>query len=604
MTASRAPILRIALAFACTACCAPTVVAAADCAWAPAATAFADEADAKTIARIEADVRAAMVSQREPTVSLQTRMRAQQVPAVSVAVVDRGEVAWAAAWGVRDVGGCAPVTTETRFQAASISKPVAAATALALAARGALDLDAPVAGTRDGWRLPRADGIDGFPTLRQLLSHTGGIDGHGFQGYAPEGTIPTVRQVLSGDAPANSGAVTMTTPAGTAFRYSGGGYTLAQAAMADAGARDFASLAQRHVFDPLGMIASGYLAPATQDRASGHSNGETIGDGYRVHPEQAAAGLWTTPTDLARFAISLQRARAGERGAFDPALARAMLTPAREGYGLGVFIEGDGAEMRFGHDGVNYGFEAKLVAGMDDGRAIVVMTNAQGGQRLAQSLIGTIAETLGWTALAPRRVSEVATTADDRAALVGHYQAPGWQVRLDDRGARLGLIASGEDVGELIAIGEDRYVLAAMGLTLAVRRDGGGAVQALEVIAGGPPLRLERGTDPMLRLGNAPLFLRGSMNDWGIGPRFDAQGPDFVADATLAAGVHSFKLASEDWSTMDLGAAGPAAIAPGAVLPLAFRGSNITLNIVDAGTYRFRLVRSGDGATLQVTKPR
>ena len=592
-------LARTAIALGLCAALIPTAVPAA-CPWTPASTAFADAEEQATIARIAANVRTAVISQREPAKPLAAHLRAMRAPGVSVAVVDRGEIVWAAAWGVRDLETCAPVTPETRFQAASISKPVAAATALTLAARGDIDLDKPVAGTRDGWRMPRADDVTGFPTLRQLLSHTGGVDGHGYQGYAPDGAIPTPPQVLRGEAPANSGTVTIAATPGSGYRYSGGGYTFAQVALTDATGTEFATLAQRHVLDPLGMIASGYAAPSPESRASGHTGGARIAGGYRAHPEQAAAGLWTTPTDLARFAIALQRAHAGERGAFDPALVRAMLTPVQNGYGLGVSLERTDDETRFGHDGVNYGFEARLVAGADNGRAIVVMVNAQGGQRLARSLIGTIAESLGWNALAPRRVDEVDMIAAQRAALVGHYEAQGWQVRLEDRGARLGVVASGEDVGELIAIDGDRLVVAEMNLTLAIRRDDRGAVQALEVIEGGDPLRLLRTTDPMQRLDSAPMHIRGLMNDWGLGPRLVAQGNDYIAELALPAGVHSFKLASEDWSTIDLGAPGPGAIAPGATLPLAFRGSNITLTIAEAGTYRFRVTKTADGAVLGV----
>ncbi len=574
--------------------------AQAACPWTPTSTAFADADETKTIARIAAGVRNAVIAEDEPAVPLAAHMRAMRVPGVSVAVVDRGEVVWAAAWGVRDLDTCAPVTPETRFQAASISKPVAAATALALAARGDIDLDTPIAGTRDGWRIPRGDDVVGFPTLRQLLSHTGGVDGHGYPGYAPDRAIPTPQQVLRGEAPANSGPVTIAATPGTDYRYSGGGYTLAQVALTDATGTDFATLVQRHVLDPLGMIASGYAAPGPESRASGHTGGARIDGGYRVHPEQAAAGLWTTPTDLARFAIALQRAHAGERGAFDPALVRTMLTPVQNGYGLGVSLERTDDETRFGHDGVNYGFEARLVAGVDNGRAIVVMVNAQGGQRLARALIGTIAESLGWNALAPRRVDEIDITAAQRAALVGHYEAPGWQVRLEDRGTRLGVVASGEDVGTLIAIDGDRLVVAEMNLTLAVRRDDQGAVQSLEVVEGGPPLRLVRTTDPMRRLDSAPMHVRGSMNDWALGPQLVAQDNDYIAELALPAGVHSFKLASEDWSVIDLGAPGPGAIVPGTTLPLAFRGSNITLTIAEAGTYRFRVTKTADGATLRV----
>jgi CubicO group peptidase (beta-lactamase class C family) len=308
---------------------------------------------------------------------LAARMRRHKVPGVGVALIRRGTLAWARGWGVRDAATCAPVTAATAFQAASISKTVAALTVVRLADRGALDLDADVARYLKRWRGP--PGL----TLRTLLGHTAGLNVHGFPGYPQGASLPTLPQILDGTPPANTEAVRPATPPG-AFSYSGGGYEVAELAVTDA-IGPYPALAEAEVLRPLGMTASGFTAPA--EAARGHVAGQVVAGGWHLYPEAAAAGLWTTPADLARLLGSLDREE-----------AREMIVRTSPGYGLGLEIAGEGATLRFGHRGSNLGYRALAMIFAETGDGVVVMTNGEEGGPLAAEIAAALAASQGWPA--------------------------------------------------------------------------------------------------------------------------------------------------------------------------------------------------------------
>ncbi|UWX04210.1 beta-lactamase family protein [Pseudoxanthomonas sp. NC8] len=220
-----------------------------------------------------------VVSSHTRLQSIDDRLRYYGVPGISVAVIHDGKLAWAQSWGVRDASTCAPVTTSTQFQAGSISKTIAAAAALRLVESGKLSLDADINSELKQWQLPLPQGA-GPVTLRALLSHTAGTTVHGFAGYGQQGPLPNTLQILDGAAPANSAAVRVDLPPGWQFRYSGGGYTVAELAMTDAAGIAYPALVQDEVFAPLDMQRSSVGAPLAgtgADMAQAHSNGHVMG---------------------------------------------------------------------------------------------------------------------------------------------------------------------------------------------------------------------------------------------------------------------------------------------------------------------------------------
>jgi len=344
---------------------------------------------------------AVLIKGRPGEMKLADRMRHYKVPGVSVAVIDGGRVEWARGYGLLEAGGAAPVTPETRFQAASISKPVAAMGALALVEQGKLDLDEDVNRKLVSWKVPENELTkEKKVTLRGLLSHGAGLTVHGFRGYAAGEDVPTLVQALDGQKPANSAAVRVDILPGSKWRYAGGGYNVMQQLMIDVTGKKFPDLMRELVLGKLGMTQSTYEQPLPQAlaavAASGHrGSGEPIKGKWHTYPEMAAAGLWTTPTDLARFAVELQQAYAGKSSkVISPQMAAQMLRTQLAPSGLGIVVNAE--TQRFEHGGANEGFRCQLVGYLGKGQGAVVMTNGDRGGALVSEILRGVAREYGW----------------------------------------------------------------------------------------------------------------------------------------------------------------------------------------------------------------
>ena len=335
-------------------------------------------------------------------------MAKHHVPGVGIAVIRDFDIHWAKGYGIADVESGRPVTTATLFQAASVSKPVFAMAVLRAVQDGRVSLDADVNGMLTSWKVPQAAWTRGNPvTPRSLLSHTSGADdGFGFPGYRPGAVLPTIPQVIAGEKPSNVGPVLFTRPPFAAFKYSGGGITVMQLAMMDVFARPFADIMRTQVLDPLGMRDSTYEQPLAQARESAagraHSAMGTVKDvRWHVYPEQAAAGLWTTPSDLARFAIEVQRALRGSGGrVLSQATAREMARPVGVGpFAVGLIVNRKGEGWYVRHAGDNWGFKANVVAHVLKGYGVVVMANGDDGWPVINEIEARMARVYGWDSL-------------------------------------------------------------------------------------------------------------------------------------------------------------------------------------------------------------
>jgi CubicO group peptidase (beta-lactamase class C family) len=296
-------------------------------------------------------------------------------------------VSWTRAWGVSDVDSAAPATDRTLFQAASISKPVAAAAVLEAVERGLLSLDAPINHLLRSWKLPENElTAKRAVTPRLLLCHAGGTTVHGFPGYDGTGPIPSVLELLDGAGGANTAPVRVDLEPGTKERYSGGGTTILQLLLADVTGRPFALVLDEWVLRPIGMNDSGFDQPPMRERAGrtarAHlARGEKGAVRWHVYPELAAAGLWTTPRDLALFALEIVRARRGESMVLDAESARSMTTPAGIGaFALGFEMQDRGNDEAgevwyFSHSGGNWGFRSLLVVDRERGHGFAAMIN-------------------------------------------------------------------------------------------------------------------------------------------------------------------------------------------------------------------------------------
>lgn len=341
----------------------------------------------------------------QPSPKLAERMEALRIPAVSIAYFENGRVRWGRAYGRAEAGQERSVTPDTRFQAASMSKAVTAAGALRLVDQGRLALDEDVNARLRAWRVPEGEpgAREEKVTLRRLLSHTAGLSVDGYPGYPAGAPIPTIVQSLKGEAPSNTRAVRLEHAPGAKFSYSGGGYSVAQLLMTETAGDGFARSLRRSVLDPAGMTRSSFEQPlpphARRRAASGHdANGRTVPGGGHVYPEQAAAGLWTTPSDYARFLIALQDSWGGRAGALlKPDTTRTMMTPVLGDAGLGVNVIKRGARTAIVHGGVNEGFRCQFVMFLDGAReGAVVMTNGENGGMILGDILQALEASYGW----------------------------------------------------------------------------------------------------------------------------------------------------------------------------------------------------------------
>ena len=390
---------------------------------------FAGNARDARIRRVTQEMPASILVRGETSavVSLAARMAELHVPAVSIAVIHKGRIEWARGFGVTRWGG-PPVTERTLFQAASISKPVFALGVLRLAESGKVSLQADVNDYLTTWKVPDDPFTRQTPvTLRALLSHTAGITGQGFRGYEPNAPLPTLNQILDGAPPANNIPVRVDIPPGDRFRYTGGGYEVAQAVMQDVTGQPAQRFLEEVVLKPLGMKLSTFEQPLPASRASEialpyRADGSLVAGGAHVYPELAAAGLWTTPSDLARYALGVQAALRGKANAIvSVPTARLMMTPILDGQGLGPRVGGSTPRKFFTHNGGNEGYRCLFVA-YEDGEGAVVMTNSDSGGVLMVEVMRSIASAYAWPDFAPAVRALVDVEPEKLARLIGAYR--------------------------------------------------------------------------------------------------------------------------------------------------------------------------------------
>lgn len=437
--------------------------------------------------------------QEHETHALADRMKALNVPGVSIAVIHEGKIEWARGFGVRELGG-APVNAETMFQAGSISKPVAAMAALRLVQAGKLSLDTDVNTYLTSWKLP-SDPVAGGKaiTLRELLTHTAGTTVHGFPGYASTEPVPTLVQVLNGEKPANTPAIRSEQAPGKEWKYSGGGYTIMQQVLIDVAKEPFPKLLHDSVLAPIGMTRSTYEQPlpqALRENAATpyRDDGKPVEGGAHTYPEMAAAGLWTTPTDIAKYAIEVEQSLAGKANhVLNAEMVRQMLTPGMGNWGLGVQIGGSEAMRYFSHGGANEGFRNLFVAYEKSGEGAVVMTNGDNGGQLGDELMHSVAAEYGWPDWKPEVRTTVKVDEKTLERYAGTYQIrPGFDLVVTVENGQVITQATGQPKFAVYAESESKFFPLDFPAVLEFVRDGEGKVNTLVLHQGGQDMKAPR----------------------------------------------------------------------------------------------------------------
>ena len=314
---------------------------------------------------------------------LKERMSYYKTPGISIAVINNGNLEWARGFGYKNIEKKETVTQNTLFQAASISKPIAALAFMKLMENNEIDIDTNINNYLKSWQVPSNNGWIPNISLRQILSHTAGFTVHGFQGYSQTEEIPTTIQILNGEYPANNDPVKVNILPGTRLRYSGGGITIAQLILEDKYDEPFYKIMDSLVLKPLKLENSTYQQPVPKIKnnllAIGYlSDYQPIIGGNHIYPEMAAAGLWTSPTELSIIVTEIQKAIEDKSDFISAETIKEMLTPQKidSEVGIGFFLSGKGDSLMFQHNGGNYGFNSRIVGYLHQGKGAIVMINA------------------------------------------------------------------------------------------------------------------------------------------------------------------------------------------------------------------------------------
>jgi CubicO group peptidase (beta-lactamase class C family) len=337
--------------------------------------------------------------------SIADRMAHHKVNGISIAVIRNYKVEWSKGYGLANVANKTPVTTTTKFQAGSISKSLNAIGVLKLVEKGNIKLDADVNKYLVSWKIPYTKIANGKTVnISQLLSHTAGFNVPGFSGYMANQPIPSTIQILKGNYPANSPAVHVIDQPGIKHQYSGGGTMVTQLLIEDITHKQYDTYMQKEVLNPLHMVNSSFATPinrSDKNLATGYyENGKQVEGKYHIYPEKAAAGLWTTPSDLAKYIIAVQKSYKGiQSKILSSQMAKVMLTAnVDQRAGLGVFIDNYDGGKYFGHDGLTFGYYSQYYGSLTNGNGVVVMTNSVNSDIVAE-IVNSVAKVYGFKGL-------------------------------------------------------------------------------------------------------------------------------------------------------------------------------------------------------------
>ncbi|BAO76433.1 serine hydrolase domain-containing protein [Winogradskyella sp. PG-2] len=359
--------------------------------------------------------------------NIKERMDYYKVPGVSISVVENGKIKWAKGYGFANTDTRTKVDENTLFQAGSISKPLAALSALKLYENDSLDLNKDVNFYLKNWQIPENKFTNTEKvTLEKLLTHTAGMTVHGFPGYQQTDEFPEIIDVLNGNG--NTAKILVDTIPGSMWRYSGGGYTVMEKVVEDVSGLTLDEYMSKNILLPIGMKNSTYLQPITKEWQNNISsaydgNGKLIKGLWNNYPEQAAAGLWTTASDLAMYCIEIQNIVQGkEDGVLTRKTVDKMLTKHKNDWGLGPSLQNQKDSLIFGHGGKNAGFTNDMKAYAYQGNAVIVMTNADNGGKLISEIKNAISNYYNWSLSQPRTIELIKLEDSVLKKYIGKYE--------------------------------------------------------------------------------------------------------------------------------------------------------------------------------------
>jgi CubicO group peptidase (beta-lactamase class C family) len=420
--------------------------------------------------------------------TLQERMAKYHLNGLSIAVIHNYKIEWAKAYGWADSAEQRPVTVQTLFQAASISKSLNGVGLMKLVQDKKIDLYTDVNQYLTTWKFPYDTVSKGKKiSVANLLSHTAGLTVHGFAGYEKGDSVPTLVQVLNGTRPANSPAVRPQAEPGLKSVYSGGGITISQLVLMDVTHQPYDTWMEANVLKPLGMTGSSYTQPPPPGRqsvlATGYrAGGEAIKGKYHIYPEQAAAGLWTNPTDLSKYIIETQLSFAGKSSkVLTQGITRLRLAPYIDSSAaLGVFVSKKGGDTWFSHGGANEGFRSQYYGDLTNGDGVVVMVNSDNGGIL-EEVVNSVATVYNWKDFyTPVKKTEISIPSGTMQSYTGKYLSNGDTIVIYSKDGRL-ILDGGEGAWKMYFTSPKDFFVFETRAALSFSTDAGGKVTGFTI---------------------------------------------------------------------------------------------------------------------------
>jgi CubicO group peptidase (beta-lactamase class C family) len=368
--------------------------------------------------------------------SLTDRMAHYHINGISIAVIHNYNIEWAKGYGWADISEKRPATNKTLFQAASLSKSINAVGLMKMVQDKKLELNTDINQYLTSWKFPYdATAKNKKITIGNLLSHTAGLSVNGFGGYAVGDKLPLLTQILDGKKPSNSQAVRSLSEPGIKFQYSGGGVTISQLIVTDVTHQPYDEFMNETVLKPLEMTNSFFTQPPSESKAQllatgYYGNGKEVKGKYHIYPEQAAAGLWTNPSDLCKFIIEIQSSNSGKSyKVLSPEITKVLLTPYIENSpALGLFIIKLGNTEIFSNSGLNCGFTC-MFNGSSDGDGVVIMANSDNSQ-IFDEILYSIASVYNWKYHSPVHKNVIKMPQTLLESYCGNYKYNGQKVKL------------------------------------------------------------------------------------------------------------------------------------------------------------------------------
>ncbi|WP_425422809.1 serine hydrolase domain-containing protein [Phaeodactylibacter xiamenensis] len=414
-------------------------------------------------ARLENGMRGKVkfIGEAERLNSIADKMSEYTIPAISLAVIREGQIEWSETYQNTEVGENQKLDCTSLFQAASLSKPVTFMAAVRMHAAGEIDLDKNIEDYLKSFQLPQGKQTVGNPvTFRNIFSHTSGINAGGYQGYNRSLDMPSDLDILMGNDGVNSPAIEVVWEPNETLAYSGGGYTLAELALQDIYGATFSEIMKKWILRPANMENSEFTQPlpaSDSNRvAKGHTHSaEALEGGWRNHPEQAAAGLWSNAVDLARFMTEIYDAYQGNPSIFSQSDIESIIRDERDGHVYGFIVNRTENDLALTHYGGNAGYRTAMTISLTTGNGLVYLINSDNGGNLGNELLLSAAQVYGWKHFPQTQAHRKKIDTDTLKALEGAYK---WNdqvdlnIRYDEKEELIVLIFPNGDAYKLVPV--------------------------------------------------------------------------------------------------------------------------------------------------------